>query len=1836
MASTPPASPSGTGIQRPMSAVYRTTTNRSSSRMSMSSKNGGSRASDEDAKTAVKVAVRVRPPLQPSDPGYDLIPQRFRGSTCDVTSATTLSVESAQGKRLFVFDRVFGEETNQEGVWEYLHDSVDSFLEGYNVSILAYGQSGSGKSYTMGTTGPSEQGDKEIQGVIPRAAEALFERLTGARIRPPTTGIRAPSRVSSHGLPTLSSLTKSASGDKNWQMKATYVEIYNEQLRDLLLPDSVPHSERPAVSIREDTKGRILLTGLQQIQINSIEDLLNALNFGSSIRQTDSTAVNAKSSRSHAVFSLNLIQKKNGSGRTSVKDKRRSVPVDAMSSHESWITVDSKLHFVDLAGSERLKNTGAYGERAREGISINAGLASLGKVISQLSSRQAGSHVSYRDSRLTRLLQDSLGGSAITYMVACVTPAEFHLSETLNTVQYAQRARAIQSRPQIQEVNDDHDKQAVIDRLRAEISFLRDQIRLSDRSDRRRDVPQERAERQNEREMELQNQLLDVQENYTALSTRHAKLISEIARARDTDGADMPMLKDAIGDSAIERLKRSNSFAEAVEQVVLEYEKTIQSLEGSLSNTRSALSNNESSLLEKETRITYMETMAQQLQARLQKSVDREASNEQYLRDLESKVDGISSGEEKSNTVISDLRKELTRVRESETNAEDYISTLEERLAEAEQDHEIMQREIDRLEQVVERQRSIGKLDNLLYELDNIRQTESRAEPTPAINGNLDTQDEVVQDRSVSRASTVQTNGHDFQDAEEDLDRQASAFTARAEGLEVENSESSETQPTESSVSEEKESTTKSPLVLSKRTEPRSDLPTSPAQSKYMADKLESVTQELFDLRVEHETTVNDFDELTRKYQYALNSLAALQDQAKADKESGHERNVSVVSTSTTRPESFLADAGMSGPTEDGQPSSSRSLSSELSLAGESTDTQEVTALSTSSEPNAEQQKAEEKKEAPTEAHAVAADLAQMSKESENNAIEELELLKKLNAEKEQNMIELTEAYEQLQQEHQNSLDYVEELKAEVQKATNSLARPGTPTFVTLRRKSSQNIMALDKSNRSFAYLRNVAIESFEDQPDLQQSFEANLNAIMTELHNRSEQCKSLEAELGTVRKEMETKMQIISGLTRERTSLKTTSPVDISIVGSMRDQLVESENTIRSLHESNAAREKELLDQIEGLRGALGGSRSILTPTTAGAEDETMPGVFPGSPTPDASKDLGTDSIATQEQVLRLQQELSEWEAKHRSAMDSMQASEQKLLNTISELEATMQNTEMNQDNSLEEKEAAAGGASRLVASTASRGTAAAALRAERQKHREIVEALQKEVEEHQSAANEHTSKLSKLEQDYTSILAQVEEQTKSKDLSDKELQTHQELISNLRNQIEEHKSSIEMHKRGQDAMQESHKNQVKQFSESSKRAEDEATARLEQQAAEHNESMSSLSNELTKAQVEMANLLQGASGALGHDTDANQLQSHIQSLADERKSLSAQHQEASNQLKEAQEELQAAISNAVSLEGKISELTSINDDTLKELERVSAKEKKSSRLVEELEEQLNANYDQHQIANNRLSALQNERQLELQNANIAKADLQRELDEHRAKVAQLEAALDDSRRNTMTSQRESLDPRDAAGMGMVRTGSQSSVNLRKSASHTSLPSPPPAIPLPPLPNSSNNQQQSTSPVTDTSKNNAPSPPASRHTSKDIAAAQLVEDQEARIRTIEKHLFAEKQLTATLEEALVDLETSSTKLKQECDAWRKKAGERDEEVRKLGKEIERANREKERLDREREREGEGKRFSVQEVEHEREKRLKAEEAKRALEERMRGLSEMKGGKKKKSALNCF
>lgn len=1261
--------------------------------------------------------------------------------------------------------------------------------------------------------------------------------------------------------------------------------------------------------------------------INSVDDLLKALNFGSAIRQTDATAVNAKSSRSHAVFSLNLVQKKSSTTPLTTREKRRSVPIEMMSaSNESWTTVDSKLHFVDLAGSERLKNTQAQGERAKEGISINAGLASLGKVISQLSARSQGGYVSYRDSRLTRLLQDSLGGNAITYMIACVNPAEFHLSETLNTVQYAQRARAIQTKPQIQQVNDDSDKQAAIDRLRAEVQFLRDQIRLSERTDRKKSSPLDRADRQNEREMELQNQLLDMQENYSALSARHAKLISEITKARDSDDAETPMLKDTLGDSAVERLKRSNSFAEAVESVVLEYEKTIQTLESSLTNTRATLSNHESDLLEKETRIAILESHNQQLQARIQKAMDRDANNEDYVKSLERQIDNSTNGIEKNDTTISDLREKLQKARESEASCEEYISTLEERLAENEQEVEIMTREIERLKHVVERQRSIGKLDNLLSELDTMRPADGKTEDI-LINGrSRGDSDPFVDGRPRIERRTTGGNSPHFNttvDAiAEEPDNERPWTAGKGSQKQVDFMDQSHELKVQTLTNDSSSQ----------------DEPASPAQSRFVHDKLESVTQELFDLRVEHEGTVQDYAKLTSKYQEALRTLAALQDTVDEARQRGSS------SVPPSRPQSFLADSESNMMNlDDGPMSSSRTLSAELSMAesGESMATEDTEIGHDMASPE----------------RAFKATVNQEEQVSETVLVQELKALKLLNAEKEERMAELHQSYSELQEQHQDTLDYVEELKSEVTKA--QMTRPASPSLHMIRRKSSQAVLANDRVNRAFSSLRNLATDTFEEDPDSVQGFELNLNTIMSEMQVRSERVQELEAEVASVRKEMEGKMTLISGLTKERSSLKAGSPLDMSVLASMQDQMRQNEDHIKELKDAHTQRERELLGQIAALKTL-----------PVSSEEDLSQSIY-------ENPDEGSEEDPRHKQLTQLSDEAAHWQAKHLEAIETTKATEKRHIDMVRELESAKQRLEV--DHAL-----------RVTEIEQSRGAeAAAALDQERSKHAEVIAALQLEVDEHKAIAVTNAARLAELEESHANIIKQVEEDAEARALTEKELDTHRSLVVNLERQIEEHKSAIELHQQGMDSIQKSHEAELE---------------KLNSELAAHQESSKQLQADLLKAKSDVETLLVGISSSLGEETDISTVQSQIQALVEQRKSITTRLDEAVSELETARKELTDATSIIGTLKNNLKEFELINAETLKELERVSEKELKSSRLVEELEEQLNQNYDQHEAANNRLSALQTERSRELQDAIVQGESLQKEVEESRIKIALLE----------------------------------------------------------------------------------------------------------------------------------------------------------------------------------------------------------------------------------------
>ncbi|KAL9052951.1 MAG: hypothetical protein Q9162_005068 [Coniocarpon cinnabarinum] len=1723
------ASPSSlTGIARPESMIVRP---RSESRFSNPASRPETAAStrypDEEPKTAVKVAVRVRPPLDSSDPGFDLVPARFRGSTCQTPNPNTLTVESgAQGQKLFVFDRVFSDKEDQESVWEYVHESVNSFVQGYNVSLLAYGQSGAGKSYTMGTASPGSQITPKSTGIVPRAAAALFDKLSATSNASSTSangvgsGLRQPKRYSS--APVVE--TK----EKNWQLRATYVEIYNEQLRDLLVPESVPSHERPPIQIREDSKGRILLTGLQQVPINSVDDLLNALNFGSSIRQTDATAINSKSSRSHAVFSLALTLKKNQA--MSSETKRYSTSMHSMSGSEHWVTIDSKLHFVDLAGSERLKNSGLTGERVKEGISINAGLASLGKVISQLSAKSSGGggHVSYRDSRLTRLLQDSLGGNAITYMIACVNPVEFHLSETLNTVQYAQRARNIQSKPQIQSRADDGDKQLVIDRLRSEVAFLRDRIQHLDRGDRRSTSEAgRRAPRDHARENELQNQLLDIQESYSALSGRHAKLIAEIAQGKGNEEGGMPALTGSIAPNSLDRLKRSNNFQEAVEAVVMEYEKTIQSLESSLSQSRSSLSTSESSLLEREARLVYSEARTQQLLQRLQKSKDRESNSDTYLRDLEQKLEGAATGEEKNIVAIKDLRKELARVKESESSAEEYISTLEERLAEAEQDTEIMQREIRRLEHVVERQRTIGKMDSLLQELDHMRQEEIQANSNGADRHMENTQSDMFHDRLVATTGAHHPNGEMTDESAEQEWRNFGPMEGEEESI-------SHVDPAEQNTSEQQKQ--QGPDATSQSDREREQ---AQAQSKVIADKLETVSIELFDLKVEHESTVAELDDTSRKYQIALRTLADLQE---------------AIDDGRARPSSFLGVDGSREPRENGVSSVSRTLQSDLSSRTESPTLVE-----------------------PSEAG------ASESSPRQETLMDAVKRLKRANAEKDINMAELNGNFEQLSDQHQTTLKYVEELKEELAKApkeqspvSETLRSPGP-----IRRSASQTFLGKDRETRVFTNLRDVAVEHLQGKPQAAQLFERNINDAAMEMKLRNDRLESLETELKKVREEIVVKNTMISGLTRER-SARTATGLDLSMLSSMRDHVTQSQKKIASLLKTRVEDEEKMFANVQKMQDSLGQPRS---------GGNHLPGEFPASGDASSVTDGPTESTDEDhhQRTVELQREITQWQEKQRASNEAARASEEQLVATIAALETSLANSE-----ALHKEQTAAASMRSNMRSPDSN----ADLEAEKSKHLEQVAALQKEIDGYKAASIAHTSKLGELESSYNKFMQEVEEEAQHRKLTESELQAQRDRCQHLERQIEQERSLSDFHQSGLKSLEESHEKEMEELRGTLAAQQRKSDSRLTEQLSKHQESTSALQEELTRAHVELSQLMHSVAVALDDENaDSATLQTRLQAFAAEKGNAASKSRELSETLGKVQQELQAAKRIAAEQDAKIKELTAINTDTLKELERATEREQKSSQLVQELEEQLNASFDQHKTTQKRLSSTQ--------------ADAEKAIEDHRSRMVLLERELSDMKRSTTSSaqgsHRGSLQAQD-----LNRTDSNTS-HLRKSNSNQALPmmSPPPVTPLPPVPSDSPSQNPPRSPQPNTASFSFNTGPSDT----EKALQSSLDERENRIKTIEKHLYAEKQLTQTLEEALVDLETQANKSKSEIEAWKKKAGQLESEAEGLKKQR-----------------GE-MRNSLQAVEQERERRLQAEAVQKQLEDRM---AQVQAKKKKKGGLNCF
>ncbi|XP_075248617.1 kinesin-like protein KIF21A [Convolutriloba macropyga] len=381
--------------------------------------------------TNVRVAVRVRPQsLAEINEGLK-----------QCTSVTANEAQIAIGSdKMFTFDKVFDIETNQREIFDdSVAELVDGLLQGYNSTILAYGQTGSGKTYTMGTAWASEI-VLENSGLIPRCVDRLFELIDEAKSEAHHNRSTAP----------------------DFKVSAQFLELYNEEINDLLLPAEKIGSKGVIKIHGEGAK--IYVSGASTRPVSNVKDCLKCLEIGSLNRVTASTNMNATSSRSHAIFTITVKQQRVLENDTTEKEQIPSLDFE---------TLTAKFHFVDLAGSERLKRTGATGERQKEGIAINCGLLALGNVISALGdATKRGSHVPYRNSKLTRLLQDSLGGNSRTTMIACVSPSDCDFMETLNTLIYANRAKNIKNKPS---VNQDKASKLISD-LKSRIQELEDEL----------------------------------------------------------------------------------------------------------------------------------------------------------------------------------------------------------------------------------------------------------------------------------------------------------------------------------------------------------------------------------------------------------------------------------------------------------------------------------------------------------------------------------------------------------------------------------------------------------------------------------------------------------------------------------------------------------------------------------------------------------------------------------------------------------------------------------------------------------------------------------------------------------------------------------------------------------------------------------------------------------------------------------------------------------------------------------------------------------------------------------------------------------------------------------------------------------------------------------------------------------------------------------------------------------------------------------------------------------------------------------------------------------------
>nr|BAC56912.1 kinesin-related protein K4 [Dictyostelium discoideum] len=365
--------------------------------------NNNNDKNDKNELNKIKVAIRVRP-LNSRELGIDQkIPWSISKDTISLSQNPNIN---------FTYDYVFGIDSNTIDVYNAIAKSiVNSSLNGINGTIFAYGQTSSGKTFSM-------RGTESIPGIIKLSIKDIFKSIEDSIL------------------------------EKDYLLKVSYLEIYNEEIKDLLNPTI---SNKKKLKIHEDIYKGVVVANLKEEIVISPDQIFALMNFGEERRHIGSTMMNDSSSRSHTIFRMQIQStcKQNGTIQMST------------------------LTLVDLAGSERVSSTGAEGVRLKEGTHINKSLMTLSKVISKLSEEKTQQHVPYRDSKLTRILQPSLGGNSKTAILCTITPATTHQEESISTLQFAKRAKRVKTNYKINQVADAN---TMLKKYESEILELQNQL----------------------------------------------------------------------------------------------------------------------------------------------------------------------------------------------------------------------------------------------------------------------------------------------------------------------------------------------------------------------------------------------------------------------------------------------------------------------------------------------------------------------------------------------------------------------------------------------------------------------------------------------------------------------------------------------------------------------------------------------------------------------------------------------------------------------------------------------------------------------------------------------------------------------------------------------------------------------------------------------------------------------------------------------------------------------------------------------------------------------------------------------------------------------------------------------------------------------------------------------------------------------------------------------------------------------------------------------------------------------------------------------------------------